>query len=274
MRANNIGCLDSRRKLRKQMTAKKIIPCLDMKDGKVVKGVNFTDLKDVGDPVECAKNYEKQGADEIVFLDISATNEKRKTMVNLVRKTAESISVPLVVGGGISSIEDFRSLLDAGATKLSINSAAVKRPALISQVTKEFGSDKVIVAIDGKLVEHKDGKPRYNVLINGGELDAGLDVVMWAKKVEKLGAGEILLTSLDADGTKNGYDLGMTKVVADAVNIPVTASGGVGSLDDFVEVFKKTSVSAALGASVFHFGDLTVDQVKARLKEEGIPVNL
>ncbi len=254
------------------MLAKRIIPCLDVKDGKVVKGINFVELKDVGDPVECAIEYGKQGADEIVFLDISATNEKRGTMVDVVRSTAKNVFVPLTVGGGIRTADDFRDLLLAGADKVSVNSAAVSNPAIISEAASKFGRQCVVAAIDGKLTGEKGGKPKYNVFVNGGRFDTGLDVVMWANKVERLGAGEILLTSMDADGTKKGFDLDMLNAVAEAVNIPVIASGGGGNLDDFVDVFKKSSVDAALAASVFHYGELTVGDVKNRLKEEGIPV--
>ena len=256
------------------MKEKKIIPCLDMKGGRVVKGINFVGLKDVGDPVECAMNYEKQGADEIVFLDISATNEQRKTMVDVVRKTAENLSVPFAVGGGIGTIDDFRNVFDAGADKISVNSAAVNNPELIKEAAAEFGSEHIISAIDYKQVGEKDGKPVCRVLINGGETVTELDVISWAKEVEKLGAGEILLTSLDADGTKKGFDIYMLNAVCEAVSIPVTASGGGGSIDDFVSVFKQSSADAALGASVFHYGELTVGDIKKRLKEEGIPVRL
>lgn len=256
------------------MLAKRIVPCLDVKDGKVVKGINFVGLKDVGDPVQCAINYDKQGADEIVFLDIAATNENRGTMVDVVRDTAKNVFVPLTVGGGIRSAEDFRQLLLAGADKVSVNSAAVSNPSIISEAAAKFGNQCVVVAIDGKLVGERDGKPKYNVFINGGRFDTGLDVVMWARKVQSLGAGEILLTSMDADGTKKGFDIDMLNAVSEVTSIPVIASGGGGGLEDFVDVFKKSTADAALAASVFHYGELTVGDVKKRLNEEGIPVRL
>lgn len=256
------------------MLAKRIIPCLDVKDGKVVKGINFVGLKDVGDPVDCAINYDKQGADEIVFLDITATNEKRRTMVDVVKNTAKNVFVPLTVGGGIRSAEDFRELLLAGADKVSVNSAAVLKPSIISDAAAQFGNQCVVIAIDGKFMGEKDGNPRYNVFVNGGRFDTGLDVVMWARKAEQLGAGEVLLTSMDADGTKAGFDIDMLNQVTQAVNIPVIASGGGGNLQDFVDVFKKSAADAALAASVFHYGELTVGDVKKRMKEEGIPVRL
>ena len=256
------------------MLAKRIIPCLDVKDGKVVKGINFVDLKDVGDPVECAINYDKQGADEIVFLDITATNEKRGTMVDVVRKTAKNVFVPLTVGGGIRNSEDFRELLLAGADKVSVNSAAVMNPGIITEASEKFGNQCVVIAIDGKLVGEKNGKPKYNVFVNGGRFDTGLDVVMWANKAERLGAGEILLTSMDADGTKKGFDIDMLNAVSEAVNIPVIASGGGGKLTDFVDVFEKSKADAALAASVFHYGELTVGEVKEKLDAERIPVRI
>lgn len=256
------------------MLAKRIVPCLDVKDGKVVKGINFVGLKDVGDPVECAINYDKQGADEIVFLDITATNENRGTMVDVVKNTAKNVFVPLTVGGGIRTVDNFRELLLAGADKVSVNSAAVHKPSIIRDAAAKFGNQCVVIAIDGKYMGEVDGKPRYNVFINGGRFDTGFDVVMWARKAEQLGAGEILLTSMDADGTKQGFDIGMLNTVSEAVNIPIIASGGGGSLDDFVDVFKKSSADAALAASVFHYGELTVGDVKERLKLENIPVRL
>ena len=256
------------------MLAKRIIPCLDVKDGKVVKGINFVGLKDVGDPVECAINYDKQGADEIVFLDITATNENRGTMVDVVKNTAKNVFVPLTVGGGIRTSDDFRELLLAGADKVSVNSAAVINPSLISEAASKFGNQCVVIAIDGKLVGEKNGKPKYNVFINGGRFDTGFDVVMWANKAQRLGAGEILLTSMDADGTKEGFDIDMLNAVSEAVNIPVIASGGGGKLDDFVDVFKESPADAALAASVFHYGELTVGDVKRKLNEEGIQVRL
>jgi len=250
------------------MLAKRIIPCLDVRNGKVVKGVNFEGVKDVGDPVELAIQYNKQGADEIVFLDITATHEGRATVVDVVRRTAEQVFVPLTVGGGIGSVEDFGQLLRASADKISVNSAAVRDKTLISRAADKFGSQCVVVAIDAKT--RPDGT--FEVVINGGRIWTGIDAVEWAKEVEALGAGEILLTSMDGDGTKAGFDLPMTKAVADAVNIPVIASGGCGCLEHFAEVFEKTGCDAALAASLFHFGELTVPQVKEYLEGQGIPV--
>ena len=233
----------------------------------MVKGVNFVNIKDVGDPVECAMEYERQGADELVFLDITATTEERQTMVDIVRQTAASISIPLAVGGGVRSVDDFRALFDAGAAKVSINSAAVKHPELISEAVDAFGSERVVLAIDATSV---DGV--YHVLIAGGSIDAGIGLPSWAHRGAELGASEILLTSLDADGTKGGFDIKMTKAVCDAVKVPVIASGGGGSLESFVDVFKQTDVDAALAASIFHFGELTVGDVKQELMSHGIPV--
>ena len=252
------------------MLAKRIIPCLDVKDKRVVKGVNFVGLTDVGDPVECAKEYNKQGADEIVFLDITATNEQRKTIVDIVKNTAKEVFVPLTVGGGISDIQSINEVLSAGADKVSLNSAAVKNPELIKEAAKKFGSQCIVIAIDGKRTN--DGS--YTVVINGGKTDTGLELVEWAKKAENLGAGEILLTSMDADGTKQGFDIDMLNAVCDAVGIPVIASGGCGKLEDFTEVFTKTNVDAALAASLFHFGELTVPQVKEQMKNNGITVRM
>ena len=250
------------------MLAKRIIPCLDVKDGRVVKGVNFVGLRDAGDPVELAAHYSAMGADEIVFLDITATHEGRKTVVDMLRRTAERVFVPLAVGGGIRSVDDFTELLRAGADKISVNSAAVRDPELISRAAEKFGSQCVVVAIDGKRREDGD----FEVVINGGRVWTGLDVVEWAKKAESLGAGEILLTSMDADGTKTGFDIEMTKAVAQAVNIPVIASGGCGSLDHFAEAFNEAGADAALAASLFHYGELSIDEVKDYLRGRDIPV--
>jgi len=256
------------------MQAKRIIPCLDTINGRVVKGVNFVNIKDVGDPVEYAVEYGKQGADELVVLDITATVEDRGSMVEVVRKTAAKAIMPLTFGGGIRSVEDFRELFDAGADKISVNSAAVKNPALIKDAAAAFGSGRIVLAIDAKQVgiDEATGMEKYNVLVSGGGVDTGIDLISWAKEGEKLGAGEILLTSLDRDGTKAGFDLPMLKAVCDAVDIPVVASGGGGNLDSFVELFQKTDVSAALAASIFHFGEYTVGDVKAALRANGIPV--
>lgn len=250
------------------MLAKRIIPCLDVKDGRVVKGVNFVHIRDAGDPVELAKFYSDQGADEIVFLDITATSDDRATVADVVERTAAQVFVPLTVGGGIRTIDDFRLLLRAGADKISVNSAAVSDPTLISRAAELFGSQCVVLAIDGRLRE--DGT--WEVVVAGGRKSTGLDVIEWAKMGQKLGAGEILLTSMDADGTKAGFDLAMTKAVTDAVSIPVIASGGCGCLEHFAQVFDETGCDAALAASLFHFGELTVPQVKDFLKERNIPV--
>jgi len=249
------------------MLAKRIIPCLDVKNGRVVKGINFVGLQDVGDPVECAIAYNNQGADEITFLDITATHEGRKTMVDVVRETAKKVFVPLTVGGGISSVDDIKNLLRAGADKVSLNSAAVRTPELITEGAKKFGSQCIVCAIDAKRTA--DGG--FTVVINGGRIDTGIEAVGWAKKVVELGAGEILLTSMDADGTKNGFDIEITDLISKAVNVPVIASGGCGSLEHFSEVFKKTGADAALAASLFHYGELTVGQVKDHLIANGIP---
>ncbi|MBQ3089850.1 MAG: imidazole glycerol phosphate synthase subunit HisF [Oscillospiraceae bacterium] len=250
------------------MLAKRIIPCLDVRDGRVVKGVNFVNIRDAGDPVELARHYSRQGADEIVFLDITATHEERKTVADVVRRTAAQVFVPLTVGGGIRTLDDFQQLLRAGADKISVNSAAVKDPSLISRAAERFGSQCVVLAIDGR--RNADGK--FEVVVAGGRIPTGLDVVEWAKEGQRLGAGEILLTSMSADGTKAGFDLEMTKAVTDAVTIPVIASGGCGSLEHFAEVFEETGCDAALAASLFHFGELTVPEVKEYLRSRDIPV--
>ena len=249
------------------MLAKRIIPCLDVREGKVVKGVNFVGIKEVGDPVECAKEYNQQGADEVVFLDITATHEGRGTMLDVVRRTAKEVFIPLTVGGGINSIEDFRNTLLAGADKVSVNSAAVKNPELIQEAADQFGSQCVVVAIDAKRFD--DG---FHVVVHGGRIDTGLDAVEWAKKAAKLGVGEILLTSMDADGTKNGFDHELLNLICGAVSIPVIASGGCGKLEHFGDVFLETGADAALAASLFHYKELTVGQVKEYLKNQGIPV--
>ena len=252
------------------MLAKRIIPCLDVDRGRVVKGVNFVDIRDVGDPVECASLYDRQGADEIVFLDITATRDGRGTMADVVRRTAKKVFVPLTVGGGIRSIEDFHDILRAGADKVSVNSAAVRDKTLISRAADRYGSQCVVVAIDAR----RDGSGGFHVVVNGGRLDTGLDALRWAEVVERLGCGEILLTSMDADGTKNGFDLELTDAVCRRVHIPVIASGGCGTLGHFSEVFEKTGADAALAASLFHYRELTIGQVKAHLRAAGIPVRL
>lgn len=250
------------------MLRKRIIPCLDIKNGKVVKGINFVDLEDVGDPIEFAKMYEKQCADEIIFLDITASFEEREIIKEIIERGARELSIPLTVGGGIRTIDDFREILKIGADKVSINSAAVKNPALITGASREFGAQCVVVAIDGK----RDENGNYKVYIKGGRENTGIDLVDWAKKCENLGAGEILLTSMNADGTKKGYDIEMTKAVVDNVNIPVIASGGCGSIHDIIDVFQKTNCDAALVASLFHFNEATIEQVKIELKKNNISV--
>ncbi|MGI5895708.1 MAG: imidazole glycerol phosphate synthase subunit HisF [Oscillospiraceae bacterium] len=252
------------------MLTKRIIPCLDVRDGRVVKGINFEGIKEVGDPVECAAMYDKQGADEIVFLDITATHEKRKTIVDVVSRTAKQVFVPLTVGGGIRTVEDFREILRAGADKVSVNSSAVNRPELIAEAADIFGSQCVVLAIDAR----RNGNGGFNVVINGGRIDTGLDAVEWAKKACSLGAGEILLTSMDTDGTKNGFDLELLNAVTAVVDVPVIASGGCGKLEHFSEVFEQTKADAALAASLFHYRELTVGQVKRHLLERGIPARL
>lgn len=250
------------------MLAKRIIPCLDVRDGRVVKGVNFVNIRDAGDPVELAKFYSEQGADEIVFLDITATSDARDTVADVVERTASQVFVPLTVGGGIRTLEDFQRLLRAGADKISVNSAAVKDRTLIPRAAQRFGSQCVVLAIDARL------RPEgwYEVVVAGGRTPTGIDAVEWAKQGQELGAGEILLTSMDADGTKAGFDLAMTRAVADAVSVPVIASGGCGSLEHFARVFENTGCDAALAASLFHFGELTVPQVKDFLRTRDIPV--
>ena len=250
------------------MLAKRIIPCLDVRNGKVVKGVNFEGIKDVGDPVECAQEYNLQGADEIVFYDITASHEGRGTMLNVVRETAKKVFVPLTVGGGITTIEDFRETLRAGADKVSINSSAVKNPNLISEAADIFGNQCVVVGMDVK----RNASGKFTVVINGGRIDMNIDAVEWAKKVQELGAGEICLNSIDTDGTKAGFDIEMLNAICNVVTIPVIASGGCGKIEDFSEVFEKTKSSAALAASLFHFKELTVKEVKQHLKQHQIAV--
>ena len=257
------------------MLAKRIIPCLDVNAGRVVKGVNFVNLRDAGDPVELAKFYSQQGADEGVFLDITATYEKRHTIVDVVRRTAQQVFVPLTVGGGIRTSDDFKELLRAGADKISVNSAAVKNKQLIADAAKKFGSQCVVVAIDARSCDDLEKCPSgYEVYVAGGRKPVGLDAVAWAKEVYELGAGEILLTSMDKDGTKSGFELNLTKMVADSVGIPVIASGGCGTLEHFSDVFEQTGADAALAASLFHYGELTVPQVKEYLHGKNIPVRL
>lgn len=249
------------------MLKKRIIPCLDIKNGRTVKGVNFVDIKDAGDPIELAKQYVKDGADELIFLDITATLEGRKTLISLVEKIAEEINIPFTVGGGISSVEDALALIKAGADKVSINSSAVKNPQLIVDLKERFGSQFVVVAIDTKSV---DGTGK--VFTKGGTYETTWETLQWAKEVEKLGAGEILLTSMNSDGTKDGFDIDITKEVSELVNIPVIASGGAGKVKHFEEVFTKTQASAGLAASIFHFGEIPIPRLKEALKTNNIPV--
>lgn len=253
------------------MLTKRIIPCLDVNMGRVVKGVNFVNLKDVGDPVEIAKFYNEEGADELVFLDITASNEGRKTMIDVVKRTAEKVFIPLTVGGGISSLEDIKNILRAGADKVSLNSAAIRNPQLVKEASDRYGAQCVVVAVDAKMRDDKSG---WNVYINGGRIDTGMDALEWVKKAEILGAGEILLTSMDADGTKAGYDIALTKAVSSAVNIPVIASGGCGKIEDFFEVFDKSGADAALAASLFHYRELSIKEVKEYLDKKGVPVRI
>ena len=250
------------------MFTKRIIPCLDVKNGRVVKGVNFVDLKDAGDPVEIAKAYDKAGADELVFLDITASSDDRSTVVDMVRKVAECVFIPFTVGGGIRTVDDFKALLREGADKISINSSAINRPELIREAAEKFGSQCVVCAIDAK----RRPEGGWTVYLNGGRVDTGLDAVEWAKQAVDLGAGEILLTSMDCDGVKNGYDLELTRAVSDSVNVPVIASGGAGAMEHFYDAFTAGHADAVLAASLFHFGEITIPDLKAYLAGRGISV--
>jgi len=252
----------------------KVIPCLDIRDGRVVKGVKFINLRDACDPVEAAETYSGEGADEIVFLDIVASLEGRKTRLEWVKKVCEKVGVSFTVGGGISNLDDMNALFDLGVDKVSINTAAVERTELVKEASQKFGKERLVVAIDGRKNPAGSGLPRLEVVVKGGTEGTGLDLVKWARKVETLGAGEILLTSKDADGTKDGYDLEMTRAVAEAVNIPVTASGGAGKLEHFYEAVAFGKASAILAASVFHFGEISIPEVKEYLRGKGIPVRL
>lgn len=250
------------------MFAKRIIPCLDVKNGRVVKGVNFVNLIDAGDPVEVAKIYNEAGADELVFLDITATHEARGTVIEMAKKVAETVFIPFTVGGGIKSVEDFRELLLQGADKISVNSSAIRNPQLISDAAQKFGSQCVVVAIDAK----RNESGCWNVYINGGRIDTGLDALEWAKKAESLGAGEILLTSMDCDGTKNGYDIELTKTISENVSIPVIASGGAGKMSHFKDALTDGKADAALAASLFHFREIKICDLKDYLENEGVSV--
>ncbi|MCX7738092.1 MAG: imidazole glycerol phosphate synthase subunit HisF [Hydrogenothermaceae bacterium] len=252
------------------MLAKRIIPCLDVNRGRVVKGVKFVNLVDAGDPVEIAAAYDAQGADEIVFLDITASAEDRGIILDVVKKTAETVFMPLTVGGGVRTLEDVRKLLESGADKVSINTAAVKDPSLVESIAKRFGSSTIVVAIDAKAVD----KDRWEVFINGGRTPTGIDAVEWAKAIYDLGAGEILLTSMDKDGTKSGYDVALTRAVSEAVKIPVIASGGAGKKEHFYDAFTEGKADAALAASLFHFKELTIEELKIYLRNVGVNVRM
>lgn len=256
------------------MLSKRIIPCLDVKEGRVVKGINFIDLTDAGDPVELAKLYDREGADELVFLDITASHEKRDIMIDVVKRVAEQVFIPFTVGGGINSIEDIREILSSGADKVSINTSAVKRPELIKESSDKFGSQCIVVAIDakGKVNSRRSTVDSWEVYTHGGRTPTGIDAVEWARKAERMGAGEILLTSMDRDGTKAGYDIDLTKAVSRAVNIPVIASGGAGTLEHIYEAMTDGEADAALLASLLHYGELRVRQIKDYLESRNIPV--
>ena len=255
------------------MLAKRVIPCLDVDRGRVVKGTNFVNLQDAGDPVEVAARYEREGADELVFLDICASHEDRDIMLDVVRRTAEQVFMPLTVGGGIRTLDDIRALLNAGSDKVSINSTACKDPQFVSQAAQRFGSQCIVVNIDPKRID-KDGEEVWEVHINGGRVPTGLEAVAWAQKVEQLGAGEIVLTSMDCDGTKDGYDIEITKAVAEAVSIPVVASGGAGHPDHLADAIEHGKADAALAASIFHFGEFTIQETKQVMADRGLPVRL
>lgn len=252
------------------MLAKRIIPCLDVTGGRVVKGVNFVNLRDAGDPVELASFYDREGADELVFLDITASAEERQIMLDVVRRTAEEVFIPFTVGGGLRSVEDIRAMLAAGADKVSLNTAAVKDPSLIAEAAERFGSQCIVLALDAK----RTGSGRWEVYIHGGRTPTGIDAVEWARRAEELGAGEILLTSMDRDGTRDGYDIALTRAVAEAVKVPVIASGGVGSLEHIAEGLTEGKADAALAASIFHFGTYRLREVKGYLARRGIPVRI
>lgn len=253
------------------MLASRIIPCLDVKDGRVVKGINFLNLRDAGDPVEVASIYSREGADEVVFLDITASAEKRNIMLDIVKRTAEQVFIPLTVGGGIRNINDIRTLLKSGADKISLNTAAVENPQLVQEGSEKFGSQCIVVAIDAK---RKTDNKSWEVYTYGGRKPTGIDAIEWAKRVEELGAGEILLTSMDRDGTKDGYDLNLTRTVSETVNIPVIASGGVGNLDHLYEGIVQGKASAVLAASIFHYGEYSIKEAKEYLKNKGVVIRI
>ncbi|MDO4618228.1 MAG: imidazole glycerol phosphate synthase subunit HisF [Clostridia bacterium] len=253
------------------MHAKRIIPCLDVKDGRVVKGVNFVNLIDAGDPVECAKVYDKAGADELVFLDITASSDNRKTVAEMVNKVAKNVFIPFTVGGGIRTVEDFREILNAGADKVSVNSAAIKRPELIYEAAEKFGSQCVVLAVDAKRRDNGNG---WEIYLNGGRVNTGIDALEWIKKAEELGAGEILLTSMDKDGTKSGYDNELYRTVSEMTKIPLIASGGAGNMEHFYDAFNDGKVDAVLAASLFHFKEIEICDLKKYLKEKNISVRI
>ncbi|HEU5084487.1 MAG TPA: imidazole glycerol phosphate synthase subunit HisF [Acidimicrobiales bacterium] len=254
------------------MRTARVIPCLDVDGGRVVKGVNFVDLVDAGDPVELAARYDREGADEVVFLDISASSDQRDTILDVARRTAEEVYIPFTVGGGVRTVDDARALLRAGADKVSVNSAAVARPELVSEIAAEFGSQCAVVAIDAKEVTDDEGRTRFEVFVHGGRTPTGLDAVEWAQRVVELGAGEILLTSMDRDGTKVGFDIPLTRAITEAVDVPVIASGGVGTLDHLVQGVTEAGADAVLAASIFHFGQHTVAEAKEHMAAAGIAV--
>lgn len=254
--------------------AKRIIPCLDVTNGRVVKGVNFVELRDAGDPVEISKRYDDQGADELTFLDITASSDNRDLILHIIEDVASQVFIPLTVGGGVRQVDDVRRLLNAGADKVGINTSAVLNPQLVADASGHFGSQCIVVAIDAKKVGDVDNAPRWEIFTHGGRNATGIDAIEWAKKMQSLGAGEILLTSMDRDGTRNGFDLALTRVVSDAVDIPVIASGGVGNLDHLVDGISKGHADAVLAASIFHYGEFTVNQAKQRMAEHGIEVRL
>ncbi|MEB2309557.1 MAG: imidazole glycerol phosphate synthase subunit HisF [Candidatus Brocadiaceae bacterium] len=256
------------------MLAKRIIPCLDVKDGRVVKGTNFLNLKDAGDPVEIASLYDKEGADELTFLDITASHENRNIILDVVKKTAEQVFMPLTVGGGIRGIDDIRRLLTAGADKVSINTAAVKEPEFITKASRRFGSQCIVIAIDAKKIQDNSEAQKWEVYINGGRTPTGLDAISWARTIEEKGAGEILLTSMDFDGTKNGFDIELNRTISEMVNIPVIASGGAGKVEHFYDVFTKGKADAALAASIFHYREISIQSVKEYLIRNGIKTRI